>query len=265
MTDGQTGYAKGMPANRRISRVLDEHRFDALVASSAPETPHAAAMLLDRDFRIRGLNATYEAVSMRARKDMLGEFVFDVFPDDPDDPQASGPSQLVESVESALRSKGTDTMPIVRYDITDPQAPDAFLTKLWTCTNTAVDDGEELVGVLHQVAEITSLEAGLSALSRNIADGRAGGPDDQLHVLAALTAQSRAERDSTCAMAREIEQLQRALATRDIIGQAKGMLMERFDVDAAHAFELLVRLSQTSNTPVAEIAHKVVELDHPAS
>jgi AmiR/NasT family two-component response regulator len=63
-------------------------------------------------------------------------------------------------------------------------------------------------------------------------------------------------------MAQEIGQLRRALETRDIIGQAKGMLMERFDIDAAAAFDLLVRLSQSSNTPVAEIAQKLVKLEH---
>ncbi len=103
MTDGRIGYAKEMPLNRRMSRVLDEHRFDELLASSAPES-HAASMLLDRDLRIRGLNATYEAISLRDRKDMLGEYVFDVFPDDPDEPRASGSSQLAVSVESALRT-----------------------------------------------------------------------------------------------------------------------------------------------------------------
>lgn len=252
-----------MPANRRISRALDEDRFDALVASSAPER-HAAAMLLDRDLRIRGLNATYEAVSMRARNELLGEYVFDVFPEDPNEPRANGSSQLAASVESAMRSNATDTMPIVRYDLVDPQTPDAFLTKLWTCTNTAVDDGAESIGVLHQVAEITSVDAGLSALSRNIADGRAGDPADQQHILAALVAKAHAAQRDARAQALEIEQLQRALVTRDIIGQAKGMLMERFDVDAKAAFDLLVRLSQTSNTALADLARKLVEIGHPA-
>ncbi len=51
----------------------------------------------------------------------------------------------------------------------------------------------------------------------------------------------------------------------DTIAQAKGMLMERFDVDAAAAFELLVSLSQKSNTPQAVIAQKLVEIDHPST
>jgi transcriptional regulator with GAF, ATPase, and Fis domain len=59
-------------------------------------------------------------------------------------------------------------------------------------------------------------------------------------------------------MFRRDEQFRSALASRDVIGQAKGMIMERFDVDAVQAFELLKRLSQSSNTPVAEIAHRLV-------
>jgi GAF domain-containing protein len=49
-------------------------------------------------------------------------------------------------------------------------------------------------------------------------------------------------------------QFQSALASRDAIGQAKGMIMERFAVDATRAFELLKKLSQDSNTPVVDIA-----------
>lgn len=52
---------------------------------------------------------------------------------------------------------------------------------------------------------------------------------------------------------------------RDIIGQAKGMLMERFNVDAAAAFQLLVNLSQNSNIRVEVIAQKLVEIDHPST
>jgi GAF domain-containing protein len=64
-------------------------------------------------------------------------------------------------------------------------------------------------------------------------------------------------------MVRRDEQFRSALASRDIIGQAKGMLMERFQVDAVQAFELLKRLSQSSNTPLAVVAHELVESEHP--
>jgi GAF domain-containing protein len=53
-------------------------------------------------------------------------------------------------------------------------------------------------------------------------------------------------------------QFQSALASRDVIGQAKGMIMERFGVDAVHAFELLKKLSQSSNTRLAVVAQEIV-------
>ncbi|SDP87028.1 GAF domain-containing protein [Actinopolyspora xinjiangensis] len=54
--------------------------------------------------------------------------------------------------------------------------------------------------------------------------------------------------------ARHVAQLHRALATRDLIGQAKGILMERFDLDADAAFQLLVRSSQDANMKLVAVA-----------
>ncbi len=59
-------------------------------------------------------------------------------------------------------------------------------------------------------------------------------------------------------MVRRDDQFRSALASRDVIGQAKGMLMERFDIDAVQAFELLKRLSQDTNTPLAGVAQQLV-------
>jgi GAF domain-containing protein len=63
-------------------------------------------------------------------------------------------------------------------------------------------------------------------------------------------------------MVRRDEQFRSALASRDIIGQAKGMIMERFKIDAVQAFELLKRLSQSSNTPLVLVARQLVESEH---
>ena len=54
------------------------------------------------------------------------------------------------------------------------------------------------------------------------------------------------------------EQLESALTTRDTIGQAKGMVMERFGVDAVRAFEMLRELSQSTNTRLVEVANRVI-------
>jgi GAF domain-containing protein len=59
--------------------------------------------------------------------------------------------------------------------------------------------------------------------------------------------------------ARRDEQYKRALASRDIIGQAKGMIMERYGVDAVQSFEVLRKLSQDSNVPLMQVARELVE------
>lgn len=55
------------------------------------------------------------------------------------------------------------------------------------------------------------------------------------------------------------QQFDSALSSRDVIGQAKGVLMERYGVDAVQAFDMLTSLSQNSNTPVRVVATHVVE------
>ena len=58
-------------------------------------------------------------------------------------------------------------------------------------------------------------------------------------------------------MMRRDQQFRVALVSRDIIGQAKGRLMERFDIDGAEAFERLKQMSQDANTPIAQVAQRV--------
>lgn len=64
-------------------------------------------------------------------------------------------------------------------------------------------------------------------------------------------------------MMRRQDQFRSALASRDVIGQAKGVVMERFNLDAVEAFELLSRLSQKSNTKLIEIAKGLIDSEHP--
>jgi GAF domain-containing protein len=54
-------------------------------------------------------------------------------------------------------------------------------------------------------------------------------------------------------------QFKSALTSRDVIGQAKGIIMERFHINSARAFELLTRLSQDRNTPVRQVAQELVD------
>lgn len=58
--------------------------------------------------------------------------------------------------------------------------------------------------------------------------------------------------------AREIEGLHEALATRKLIGQGIGIVMERFGLDEGRAFEFLLRTSQQSNVKLRRVAEDLV-------
>jgi ANTAR domain/GAF domain len=57
--------------------------------------------------------------------------------------------------------------------------------------------------------------------------------------------------------AQEMEHLAEAVGTRDLIGQAKGILMERYSIDADQAFRLLTRISQHNNRKIRSIAEEL--------
>lgn len=58
--------------------------------------------------------------------------------------------------------------------------------------------------------------------------------------------------------AREIEGLHEALASRKLIGQGIGIVMERFGLDEDRAFEFLLRTSQQSNVKLRKVAEDLV-------
>jgi transcriptional regulator with GAF, ATPase, and Fis domain len=56
----------------------------------------------------------------------------------------------------------------------------------------------------------------------------------------------------------EEDGLRQAVETRNIIGQAQGLLMERYGLDARRAFEVLRRYSQDANVKLRDVAMELV-------
>lgn len=55
-----------------------------------------------------------------------------------------------------------------------------------------------------------------------------------------------------------VDEVERALGRRLVLGQAQGIVMERLDVTADVAFAFLSRASQQSNTKIHEVAAQLV-------
>lgn len=67
--------------------------------------------------------------------------------------------------------------------------------------------------------------------------------------------------DRCVALQRELDDVRHAIEVRDLIGQAKGLIMAGTDCDAGEAFGILVAQSQHENRKLREIAEDVVA-DH---
>lgn len=117
----------------------------------AGPTPY---LVLTPDLVIREVNRAYLEATGRRREDLLGRFVFDAFPDNPDDPQADGVRNLGASLRRALATGRPDSMALQRYDI--PVAGGGFEERWWTPINTPVlrDDGA-VAYVIHRVEDAT--------------------------------------------------------------------------------------------------------------
>jgi GAF domain-containing protein len=62
--------------------------------------------------------------------------------------------------------------------------------------------------------------------------------------------------------AHQLENLHKAISARDLIGQAKGILMERYDITAEQAFSVLARASQQTNTKLVDVARSLTDTGH---
>lgn len=61
------------------------------------------------------------------------------------------------------------------------------------------------------------------------------------------------------AAAEKQHELNRALGSRSLIGQAQGILMRAFDIDATKAFSYMRRLSQDQNVKLVKVAESIIE------
>jgi hypothetical protein len=112
-------------------------------------------LVLDPDLVIVAVTDAYTAATMTERSAIVGRHIFDVFPDNPDDPAAEGVANLRASLERAIRERVKDVMPVQKYDIRRPDA-DGFEERFWSPTNSPVlDSSGELRYIIHRVEDVT--------------------------------------------------------------------------------------------------------------
>ena len=114
-------------------------------------------LVLAPDFRIVAVSDAYLRATMTERAAILGRALFEVFPDNPDDPAADGVQNLRESLQRVLQFKRPDTMAVQKYDIRKPDSEGGgFEVRYWSPRNSPVfGEGGNLTYIIHRVEDVT--------------------------------------------------------------------------------------------------------------
>ncbi|MER6470944.1 PP2C family protein-serine/threonine phosphatase [Streptomyces collinus] len=123
-----------------------------------------AVALLTPDLVFADANLAWLRQAGRSRDQVVGRYLFDAFPENPDDPSASGARNLEASLRAVLANREIDTMDLQRYDVESAQHPGQWEERYWSSVNAPVFAADGHIAlVIHRVEEVTAL---LRATSR---------------------------------------------------------------------------------------------------
>jgi signal transduction histidine kinase len=114
-------------------------------------------LVLLPDLTIAAVSNAYLEATMTNRDEIMGRNIFDVFPDNPDDPTASGVGNLRASLNRVLINKAPDAMAVQKYDIPLPETEGGgFEEKYWSPLNSPVLGADkDVTYIIHRVEDVT--------------------------------------------------------------------------------------------------------------
>ncbi len=114
-------------------------------------------LVLNRDFTMVEATDARLTATGTTRTGTLGSNIFEIFPDNPAELEATGARNLRASLERVLESKKPDSMAVQKYDVRRPLAEGGhFEERYWSPLNVPLlgPDGEVLY-IIHRVEDLT--------------------------------------------------------------------------------------------------------------
>jgi two-component system cell cycle sensor histidine kinase/response regulator CckA len=137
------------------SNLITELNFQKLFESSP-----GLYLLLNKNFIIKAVTNSFLEATLTKREEILDRYIFDVFPDNPDDPDATGVRNLSFSLNSVVKNKATHIMEIQKYDVKRPESEGGgFAEKYWKPVNYPFfNEKNKLTHIIHHVEDVTETE-----------------------------------------------------------------------------------------------------------
>lgn len=151
---------KNHPIAATITRVTppqgDKHDApDFRMLFDAAPSPNLILRADAPHFTIVAANNAYLAATMTTREHIVGRPIFDAFPDNPDDPEATGVRRVRESIEHVIAHRQPHTMAVQRYDVARPDG-NGFEEKYWSPVHVPVlGPGGEVAYIIQRPEDVT--------------------------------------------------------------------------------------------------------------
>ena len=102
------------------------------------ESVSGAYLVLTPEFMIKSVTDAYVKISLKRKEELIGRYLFDVFPDNPDEPDSDSVKNLTASLNIVLAEKVPHFMEIIKYDV--PLPGGGFEKKYWKTVNSPIFD-----------------------------------------------------------------------------------------------------------------------------
>ena len=161
----------GEPKNRQVAIVFgditERKAAEANIAQLNAELQQRAAelnslfeslpglyLVLTPDLKIVAASDAYLKATMTTREGILGRNLFEVFPDNPDDPGTTAVSNMRASIDRVIQNAAPDTMAIQKHDVRRPDG--VFEERYWSPINSPMFGADRQIKyIIHRVEEVT--------------------------------------------------------------------------------------------------------------
>lgn len=106
-------------------------------------------------YRVMAVSDAYLAATMTRREEVVGVPLFEVFPDNPDDPAADGVRNLKASLDLVRATGQRHEMAVQKYDVR--AADGTFEERYWSPANYPVHVGGVIQYIIHSAEDVTEL------------------------------------------------------------------------------------------------------------
>jgi PAS domain S-box-containing protein len=140
----------------KIARDITEHKLEQvrLQFRALFESLPGLFLVLTPDLEIVAASDAYLKATMTTREGITGRGLFEVLPANPDDPAATGVSNLRASLERVRQTLQVDPMAIQKYDVRRPDG--TFEERFWSPVNSPMlGTDQRLAYIIHRIEDVT--------------------------------------------------------------------------------------------------------------